>query len=338
MVLVCYGLIMYGIIDLGSNTVRLNVYQVIDKRVQLIFSKKEFVSLASFVNAYQQLSEEGIQAALSVIKHYVTILQNLNIKDNYLIATASIRNVTNKLAVIEKIKKVVSFSVELLSEEQEALADLEGVLIDTKFDKGLVVDIGGGSTELVAFEKQEVIYAKALKIGSLSAYVDYVSKIIPKNKELKKIKQAVIEAMDKLELPTFKPKTLYGVGGTIRAARKLAVAILSLPTDHKELTLIMVKDLIKFFQEKDKDAYVKAIQVVPERLHTILPGLKILETIIKAYGRPLVVVSDYGVREGYLIQKLQLVPTRVVKAPLVVKAPEKAKSKHEKPIQRPSRK
>ncbi len=334
---VWYGMTMYGIIDLGSNTVRLNVYQVNDKLIQLIFSKKEFVSLASYVNAYHQLSEEGIQAALSVIKQYVTILQNLNIKDNYLIATAAIRNVSNKLAVIEKIKKAVPFSVELLSEEQEALADLEGVLIDTKIEKGVVLDIGGGSTELVAFENQEVVYAKALKIGSLSAYVDYVNKIIPKNKELKKIKQAVIEAMDKLELPTFKPKTLYGVGGTIRAARKLAVSILSLPTDHKELTLKMVKDLIAFFQEKDKDAYLKAIQVVPERLHTILPGLKILETIIKKFGRPLVVVSDFGVREGYLMQKLQLVPMRIVKSPVVVKAMDKPVNKNEKPIKRPSR-
>jgi hypothetical protein len=51
---------MHAIIDLGSNTVRLNVYQVIDQKVSLVFSKKEFVSLASYVNDYQQLSEEGI--------------------------------------------------------------------------------------------------------------------------------------------------------------------------------------------------------------------------------------------------------------------------------------
>lgn len=326
---------MYGIIDLGSNTVRLNVYQIVDQRVQLVFSKKEFVSLASYVNQYQQLSEEGIQAALSIIKHYALILSNLNIKDNFLIATAAIRHVTNKTSVIEKIKKAVPFSVELLSEEQEALADLEGVLIDTKFDHGLVVDIGGGSTELVAFDKQEVVFAKAIKIGSLSAYVDFIDKIIPKNKELKKVKHAVLSHLEKLALPVFKPKTLYGVGGTIRAARKLAIAIFSLPQDHKELTLTMIKDLIEFFQKKDKEAYVKAIQVVPERLHTIVPGLKILETIIKVYGRPLMVVSDYGVREGYLMQKLQLVKPKIFK---VIPTKPVPKTNHEKSNQRPARK
>lgn len=329
---------MYAIIDLGSNTVRLNVYQIANERVQLVFSKKEFVSLASYVNAYHQLSEEGIQAALSIIKHYVSILANLNIKGNFLIATASIRNVSNKIAVMDRIKKVVSFSVELLTEEQEALADLEGVLMDTKFEKGLVLDIGGGSTELVAFEKQEVLFAKALKIGSLSAYVDYVSKIIPKAKELKRIKHAVIDGLDKLDLPDFKPKTLYGVGGTIRAAKKLAISMLGLPSDHKELTLSMVKDLIQFLEQKDKDVYLKAIQVVPERLHTILPGLKILETIIKAYGKPIVVVSDYGVREGYLMQKLHLVQPRIVRTPVVAK-PEinQAKKSDEKRIKGRSR-
>lgn len=321
---------MYAIIDLGSNTVRLNVYQLMNQRIQLIFSKKEFVSLASYINQYQQLSEEGVQAALSIIKHYVGILQNLNIKENYLIATATIRNVTNRSSVIEKIKKVVPFSVELLSEEQEALADLEGVLIDTKFDTGLVVDIGGGSTELVAFEKQEVLYAKALKIGSLSAYVQHVNKIIPKEKELKKIKSAVKDAINDLHLPDFKPKTLYGVGGTIRAARKLAISVLQLNPDQRELTLKMVKDLIEFLKQENKKTYLKAIQTIPERLHTILPGLKILETIIKTFGKPLVVISDYGVREGYLMQKLGLTNTRTIKPKPVEKPVKKSNEQNAK--------
>ena len=97
---------MHAIIDLGSNTVRLNVYEVKDSKVSLVFSKKEFVSLASYINSYQQLSEEGIVAALSIINHFVKTLQNLNIKQGYLIATASLRNITNRIAVVEKIRKI----------------------------------------------------------------------------------------------------------------------------------------------------------------------------------------------------------------------------------------
>jgi exopolyphosphatase / guanosine-5'-triphosphate,3'-diphosphate pyrophosphatase len=315
---------MHAIIDLGSNTVRLNVYEVKDNKVSLVFSKKEFVSLASYINSYQQLSEEGIVAALSIINHFVKTLQNLNIKQGYLIATASLRNITNRTAVVEKIRKIVPFEVELLSEQQEALADLEGVMMETKFDQGLVLDIGGGSTELVALEKQEVIYANAIKIGSLSAYIDYVNKIIPKEKELKKIKKAVEKAIDKLALPEFKPKMIYGVGGTIRAVKKLAIRVFDLPHDQKELTLKMIQDLNEFLSKKDKETYLKIIQIIPERIHTIQPGLKILETIVKHFGKPLVVVSDVGLREGYLLQKLMLVKTRSVKTPMVTKEVSKA--------------
>jgi|1048.fasta_scaffold09199_2 exopolyphosphatase/guanosine-5'-triphosphate,3'-diphosphate pyrophosphatase len=327
---------MHAIIDLGSNTVRLNVYQVIDQKISLVFSKKEFVSLASYVNDYQQLTEEGIQAALGIIKHYVKTLENLNIKQGYLIATASLRQVSNRLSVIEKIRKVVPFEVELLTEEQEALADLEGVMMDTKFDQGLVVDIGGGSTELVALEKQEVIFAKAIKMGSLSAYVQYVNKILPKEKELKKIKKAVENALEKLSLPPFKPKTLYGVGGTIRAARKLAIGVFNLPSDHRELSLTIIQDLIQFLLKKDKVAYLKTIQIIPERLHTILPGLKILETIVKEFGKPLVVISDYGVREGYLLQKLSLVKARAVRALPVTPTQGKVTQRNESKTKRSS--
>lgn len=312
-----YDEFMKAIIDLGSNTVRLNVYQVVNQKLDLVFSKKEFVSLASYINDYQQLTEEGIQSALHVVKDFVKILVNLNIKEGYLIATASLRNVTNRIAVIERIRKVVPFEVELLTEEQEALADLEGVILDTKFDQGLVVDIGGGSTELVALEKQEIVFAKAIKIGSLNAYLDYVEKIIPKEKELKKVKKAVEKAIDKLELPPFKPKTLYGVGGTIRAARKLAVGVFNLASDHRELSLKIIRDLIEFLLKKEKASYLKSIQIIPERMHTILPGLKILETIVKEFGKPLVVVSNYGVREGFLMQKLGLVNPRVMRKAVV---------------------
>jgi len=193
----------------------------------------------------------------------------------------------------------------------------------------MVIDIGGGSTELVALEKQEIVFAKAINVGSLNAYIDYVEKIIPKVKELRKIKKAVKKAIDKLALPPFKPKTLYGVGGTIRAARKLAIGVFNLASDHRELTLKIIQDLIEFLLKKEKASYLKSIQIIPERMHTILPGLKILETIVKEFGKPLVVVSNYGVREGFLMQKLGLVNPRIIRKSMIASPLKTAVKKNE---------
>lgn len=310
---------MYAIIDLGSNTVRLNVYQLSDDQLKLVFSKKEFLSLASYITKEKTLSQEGIDVALSLVSHYQTVLSKLTVENAYLIATASIRQVTNHQEIIDALRKRVPFSVELLSEEEEALADLEGALIDHPFTDGLVIDIGGGSTELVALKDNDVLFAKALKIGSLNAYLQFVSKVFPKKKELKSLSKEIKTQLKSLSLPSFSSTYIYGIGGTVRATRKLAIALLSLPADTEELTLDHVQTLINILVEREKETYLKLIQIIPERIHTILPGLKILEIVMKTFGQTLCIVVDKGVREGYLMKKLDLVKPRVTLVKKVVK-------------------
>ena len=313
---------MYAIIDLGSNTVRLNVYQLNDSQLKLVFSKKEFLSLASYITQEGTLSQEGIDLALSLVSHYQSVLSKLTVENAFLIATASIRQVSNHQEIIEALRKRVPFSVELLSEEEEGLADLEGALIDHSFTDGLVIDIGGGSTELVALQNNEVLFAKALKLGSLNAYLQFVSKVFPKKKELKSLTQEVKSQIKALKLPGFSSTYIYGIGGTVRATRKLAIALLQLPSETQELNLKHIQTLIELLVEREKETYLKLIQIIPERIHTILPGLKILEIVMKTFGQTLCIVVDKGVREGYLLKKLDLVKPRIT-APVKVVKPQR---------------
>jgi exopolyphosphatase / guanosine-5'-triphosphate,3'-diphosphate pyrophosphatase len=318
---------MYAIIDLGSNTVRLNVYQLNDSQLKLVFSKKEFLSLASYITQEGTLSQEGIDLALSLVSHYQSVLSKLTVENAFLIATASIRQVSNHQEIIEALRKRVPFSVELLSEEEEGLADLEGALIDHSFTDGLVIDIGGGSTELVALQKNEVLFAKALKLGSLNAYLQFVSKVFPKKKELKSLTQEVKSQIKALSLPGFSSTYIYGIGGTVRATRKLAIALLQLPSETQELNLKHIQTLIELLVEREKETYLKLIQIIPERIHTILPGLKILEIVMKTFGQTLCIVVDKGVREGYLLKKLDLVKPRLTTPVKVVKTQRKTVKK-----------
>jgi exopolyphosphatase / guanosine-5'-triphosphate,3'-diphosphate pyrophosphatase len=303
---------MVAIIDLGSNTVRLNIYQIVNRSIQVVLSHKELASLSSYVNEFNQMTQAGIEKATMIVRHYVGILEKLNVNKKYMIVTAAIRNVTNSSAIMKDLKKVVPFSVELLSEEDEALADLEGVLIHHKFKSGFVIDIGGGSTEIVALSNDKVIYAKALKIGSLNAFSRHVDSLLPNKKELKRIELDVLDQLKKLELPPLKTSKFYGVGGTIRAARKLAITLLDLPTNTQELNYPQVKRLMELIQSKEKDVYLKIVQLVPERLHTILPGLQILKTLMRVHKKPLLIVHQQGVREGYLMKKLGFVQPKQV--------------------------
>jgi exopolyphosphatase/guanosine-5'-triphosphate,3'-diphosphate pyrophosphatase len=303
---------MIAIIDLGSNTVRLNIYSIENNHFNLILSNKETASLSAFVNEFNQLSEAGIQVALKIIRHYVSILKALNIQQAYMIITAAIRNVDNSQDIVSKIKQIVPFSVDLLSEEEEALADLEGVRIEHQFDNGLVLDIGGGSTEVVGLQGKEVVFAKALKIGSLNTYTKFVNKLLPTSKELERVEKAVLKQVKDFDLPKLHIEHVYGVGGTIRATRKLAIALLDLPIDTNVLTYDHVHSLYKMLLSHKKSIYMKIVQLIPERLHTIFTGLQILKTMIRYFDKPLLIINQRGVREGYLMRKLKMVPNVVV--------------------------
>lgn len=304
---------MIAIIDLGSNTVRLNIYSIESNQFNLILSNKETASLSAFVNEFNQLSEAGIQVALKIIRHYVSILKALNIQQAYMIITAAIRNVENSQDIVSKIKQIVPFSVDLLSEEEEALADLEGVRIEQQFDNGLVLDIGGGSTEVVGLQGKEVVFAKALKIGSLNTFTKFVNKLLPTSKELERVEKAVLKQVKDLDLPKLHIDHVYGVGGTIRATRKMAIALLDLPNDTNVLTYDHVHSLYKMLLSHKKSIYLKIVQLIPERLHTIFTGLQILKTMIRYFDKPLLIINQRGVREGYLMRKLKMVPNVVVK-------------------------
>jgi exopolyphosphatase/guanosine-5'-triphosphate,3'-diphosphate pyrophosphatase len=99
-------------------------------------------------------------------------------------------------------------------------------------------------------------------------------------------------------------KRLCGVGGTIRATRMLYNEIMGLSQENAELEVAGVERLIRLFEEDQRAFYRHVLQLAPERIHTILPGMLILSTIAKACDAEKITVSGNGVREGYLFDRV----------------------------------
>ena len=97
---------------------------------------------------------------------------------------------------------------------------------------------------------------------------------------------------------------IYGIGGSIRAARKLYNHIHDYEATNTRLTREQIKHVVDLLVENKKATQVDLIRIVPERVHTLLPGLSILQAVMKYYGLNEVTVSNYGVREGYLMQQI----------------------------------
>lgn len=294
---------MYAVIDIGSNTIRLKTYEYKDGNLINIFDKKEFAGLASYVDKFGNLSEEGITKCLEVLGEYKECLANVIVDKLLIFATASIRNVNNTKEVVARIKEELGLDVVVLSGSEEAIYDFKGAKMKYNLKDGLMVDIGGGSSELLFFKDDHILYKTSMPIGSLNVYTKCIDEILPSKKELEAIKDLVKPYLKEIPKLDDKYPNVCGIGGTIRAALKMKNYLYP-DTDKLVLTY---EEIAKMLETAKDDSYswqLAILKVVPERVFTFTPGLMILKTIMKYFDSEQVYVSKYGVREGYLLANL----------------------------------
>jgi len=296
---------MYGVIDIGSNTIRLSVYKKTDLEFKLMFNKKNVAGLAGYVDEDGCLSKGGIDKAIEVLTGFSQLLENIEIKDIYVFATASLRNISNSKQATMTISAATGFKIEVLSGKQEATYDFIGATCFTQLDEGMMVDVGGGSTELVFYSEGKIDKTISFPIGSLNLYTKYVSDILPSKIEMSTITQRVEK-----ELSSFcgdeNAPVICGIGGTARNACKLSNEIFNRNTSNRIFKTMQLNNILLDFSENRKLAERTIIRVAPDRIHTLIPGMIVLNGIAAKFGSEFIQVSEHGIREGYLYSKLFL--------------------------------
>lgn len=296
-----------GIVDLGSNTIRLSIYQCEGGDIRLLLGKKVTAGLAGYVQA-GALSEEGIARACEVLQDYRQIAQNLALDRLEVFATASLRNITNTDEARRVLQLRTGLAVQVLSGEEEATLDFIGATHALEMEDGLLVDIGGGSTELVFYRRRRIENALSIPIGSLSMYTRHVCDLLPSKPERHAIVDEVQSELRRLEkrgeLPSRRYPRLCGVGGTIRAAGRLRERLFPLPEPRgQELSVAQLREILRVLRRR-ACARRLLLQAEPERIHTAIPGMLILRAIARRFGSETIAVSCYGVREGYLYNRV----------------------------------
>lgn len=292
----------YGVVDIGSNTVRLEVYKVGEEYLQLFFKKKINLGLSSYVED-GVISEKGIQRLITTLDDFKTISDNLLVKDLFVFATAAIRNSVNSKQVINKIRKDLGLEVDLITGEMEAELGYKAVTSSFGIDSGLNIDIGGGSSEITVFNDGEFKVSKSFTEGSLSMFRKHVNGIIPTKKEAKKIRREVRDFIETEKISKEEWKKITGVGGTIRMLGKLVREYYD-KNNKTKINLKKLKPIIRDLMNGEKETTRMLLQIAPDRIHTAVPGALILMEFCKYFSVRKLLVSDSGVRTGYLMQKL----------------------------------
>ena len=293
-----------GIVDVGSNTIRLSIYHWEGQKFKLLMNKKEMAGLAGYIKN-GLLSDSGILVACRVLAGFKALLRNFDIADLYVFGTASLRNIVNTEEALETIEAVTGIKVEVLSGADEAAFSFLGATVGGGAPgSGMLADVGGGSTELVAYQDGAIPSGCSLPMGSLSLFTKHVSGLFPTKEERKAIRSDVKEELERAKTAGLRCKHLTGVGGTFRAAAKLCNDLSGADPDNRIIPAGEIRALYKGLKKGDQDTLRQILRSVPDRVHTILPGLAILTAILDAYEVSTVSVSACGVREGYLLRRV----------------------------------
>lgn len=167
-----------AVIDIGSNSIRLTLYAVEGRNFNILFREKIMAGLAGYVER-GALSGEGVARAKSALLEFKRTLELLDIHRVAVIATASLRNVTNTDQAVRELQQATGFPVTVLSGQQEARLGYAGAMEELHLKSGVFVDVGGASTEVVAFQGGQVVDSASFAVGSLSLYRTCVKKILP---------------------------------------------------------------------------------------------------------------------------------------------------------------
>ena len=146
---------LQAMIDIGSNTIRMAVYEIKDGHAAQVMKRKHTVGLSAYVrNGVMQ--EEGIRRAAEVVSEYRDFLAGMGVKNTIAFTTAALRNAKNSAEAVAALEARTGLSIRVISGEEEAAFDFAGAIHDLAADDGVIIDIGGGSTEIILYHERRV--------------------------------------------------------------------------------------------------------------------------------------------------------------------------------------
>lgn len=297
-----------GIIDIGSNTIRMAIYQVLDDTIKLLIKKKHSVGLAAYIHD-GCMQREGIDETCVVLHEYKLFLETFNIENVVAFATAALRNVDNSHEAVAEIMQRTGIYINVISGAEEADLAFNGATNTLPFDDGILVDIGGASTELVLFKHKNIQEIISLPVGSLAMHKQYVAGLFPTQQEAEQIRGFVCECLAR-EAGFVRASNLpiCGIGGTFKGTYLLNNTLYALPQENCMINAAHLPEMTaKFICNENTmalDLLDILVKVTPERIKTIVPGMIVADAMANFFGSEMIVYSDSGVREGYLYKEI----------------------------------
>ena len=287
-----------AIIDLGSNSARMNIVEIKDGNAVVLQNHRKIVRLSEGMGEEKKLQPQAVERTLETLKKFKEIIDESGVEKVRAIATAALRTATNRELLTEPLKEI-GIEFEIIDGEKEAYYDYMAVVSTLEVDKCLIIDIGGASTEIIKVENGVNTDAVSIPMAAVNITEKYFSGTIAKDSE---IENAICDFTDKLKeiewLKSLDRLNVIGLGGTIRALAFLECKGDELHGYEMESDFVYTKCMELVKMPMEQRIQHEGLEV--GRADIILGGVVPLISLMKFVNSPRLVTCVAGLREGVM--------------------------------------
>lgn len=297
-------------IDIGTNSVLLLIAEQTEKGLQVLEEAQRLPRLGSMVDSNRLLAKESMNKVLEALSEYVAIIQKYGdevLARTVVTATSAVRDAANKQEFLTLVKETVGFQVLILSGEEEAKYTYLGAISQTKVesDSVMIVDIGGGSTELAVGNSTNLLRGISINMGSVRFNERFLLHKPPYQREIGECRRS-IEALLRATQLRFPSNTqVVAVSGTATSLAAIDQQLFPYRSSGINNYRLNNDKLATFIRLFSIHTFEYLLDLHPEvmkgRVDVFLAGLLILEGVLRYARAEEFIVSNGGIRHGILL-------------------------------------
>ena len=297
-----------GIIDLGSNTARLVIVDMFaDGHYMVVDELKESVRLGQDMDRDGFLKPQRIAETIKTLKMFKRLCDASGVERIIAVGTAAVRRAKNQRSCLDEIQVSCNITIRVLSEEEEAFLVYRGVINSMDIPKGLILEIGGGSTKIIYYNRRNVLNYASLPFGAVTLTDLFASDASPED-AAKHVEEFFTEHLKKLPwLQEIDPETqMIGVGGSFRNLFKISKLVRKYPLDMAHNYKMAVEDFTGIYDmlkalDVDKRKKIKGLS--PARADIMPAALAIVKSFVSYMNIETFTIGASGLREGLMVNQ-----------------------------------
>lgn len=301
----------YATIDIGTNSVRLLLCAFDEGEFHNVNKKVEMTRLGKGVNETKTLELERIEETAKVVRRFVEESHEFGVDNLYIMATSAVRDAVNSSVFTDRIFQDTGIAIDVISGELEAEIGFAGVMAGVNNESGLhlVIDIGGGSTELIVGDHEGILFSMSLDVGAVRMTGAFLNQDPVDSSELEKMRRAIDDITDSVygTLRNFSVTKAIGIGGTAASYATMLKKMEVYDRENIHGTVVTIENIREINVQLERMTNMERKDIVgleEKRADIIFAGGIILEKILSSLGIESFKFSDFDNLEGYLVHSL----------------------------------